>query len=237
MIRKDLKHMSRDCKDCEYFGGWNESDGTPYCGYEGEYEFCPFNSEANAAEKNTMDGVKIEIDAKFLTEYVRETLKNTVHSVTRQMVEKEIVQIVTDTYKEQVKVLTKNAIEKVVDAQVTEFMGGDITIGGGWREPERTITRTAYMSELIEMELSKRFDSDKMKGLAEQEARTAIDRFSRSLKEDINSGVKQYFDAATRQVLTENVVSMLMSNDTYRRLSDSMNSFLPGAGSDQPRPV
>lgn len=219
--------MSRDCKDCEYFGGWDESDGTPYCGYEGGYKFCPFNSEANVAEKNMMDGVKFEIDAGFLTDYIRETLKNTVHSVTLKVVESEIGKIVTDTYKDQVKALTQSAIEKIVDAQVTEFMGGDITIGGGWLEPERTITRTAYMSELIEKELGKRFDSDKMKGLAEQEARSAINQFSKSLKEDINSGVKQYFDAATRQVLTENVVSMLMSNDTYRRLSDSMNSFLP----------
>lgn len=219
--------MSRECKDCEYFGGWDESDGTPYCDYKGGYEFCPFNSEAKAAEKNTLDGVKIEIDAEFLAEYVRETIKNTVHSVTRQMVEKEISQIVTATYKAEVEALTQNAIEKIVATQVTAFMAGDITIGGGWREPERTLTRTAYMSELIEKELGKRFDSDKMKGLAEQEARTAIDRFSRSLKDDINASVRQYFDAATRQVLTENVVSMLMSNDTYRRLSDSMNSFLP----------
>ena len=110
-------------------------------------------------------------------------------------------------------------------------MAGDITIGGGWFEPNRTLPRIDYMSELVQNELGKRFDSASMQESAQREARAAIDKFSKQLKDEINAGVKQYFDAATRQVLTENVVSMLMANDTYRKLSNSMQSFLPEAKS------
>ena len=83
------------------------------------------------------------------------------------------------------------------------------------------------MSELVEKALGKQLDAN-MRETAQREVKSAIDKFSRQLKDEINAGVKQYFDAATRQVLTENVVSMLMSNDTYRRLSESMTTFLPG---------
>lgn len=121
--------------------------------------------------------------------------------------------------------------EETVEKQVSDFMAGSITIGGGWMEPERTLTRTEYMSELVQKELGKRFDEDILKKSAKEEAEIAINAFSRKLKDEINMGIKQYFDAATRSVLTENVVSMLMNNDTYKRLSDSMKTFLPAGES------
>lgn len=30
----------KNCKDCEYFNGYDHSDGTPYCDYDGGYECC-----------------------------------------------------------------------------------------------------------------------------------------------------------------------------------------------------
>lgn len=219
--------MSRDCENCKYFGGWDE-DGCPDCEFDGGFENCPYNAGCTTVEVPQPDGaMKIQVDTEAMNLYIKEALKNAVQNVTQQIVRQEIGEIVTDTYKGDIQELTRSAMSAIVDKQISEFMAGDITIGGGWREPKRTLTRTEYMSELIEKELGKRFDSSKMKELAEQEARNAINRFSKELKDDINIGVKQYFDAATRQVLTENVVSMLMSNDTYRRLSESMNTFLP----------
>ena len=63
--------------------------------------------------------------------------------------------------------------------------------------------------------------------LTREEAESAINTYDRKLRDEINAGIKQYFNAATREVLTENVVSMLMCNDTYKKLSDSMQTFLP----------
>ena len=62
---------------------------------------------------------------------------------------------------------------------------------------------------------------------AEKEVKRGIDDFERKLKDEINAGIKTYFNTATRQILTDNVVSMLMCNDTYKKLSDSMQTFLP----------
>lgn len=220
--------MGRECENCPHFGGFDE-DGCPDCDFDARFGACPYNAECPVKEERQPNtAVKIEVDTEFLNLYITETLQNTVKSVTEQMVEREIAKIVTDTYKEEIQSLTKSAISRIVDTQVAEFMAGDITIGGGWCEPDRTLPRIDYMSELVQKELGKRFDSASMQESAQREARAAIDKFSKQLKDEINAGVKQYFDAATRQVLTENVVSMLMSNDTYRRLSESMTTFLPG---------
>ena len=118
-------------------------------------------------------------------------------------------------------------IEKVVSQSISEFMQKEITVGGGWSEPERKLTREQYLSETIENELKHQFKSDAIKSYAQKEVKSAIDKYDRNLRDEINAGIKTYFDTATRKVLTQNVVSMLMSNDTYKKLSDSMQTFLP----------
>lgn len=224
--------MSKDCKDCEYFDGYDHSDGTPYCDCDGGYECCPYNNETGTIEKKTENGIKVEIDCGFMSDFIRETIVNTSTSIATKLANAEISKIVTETYKSEIQEITKRAIEGTVEKQVSDFMSGSITVGGGWMEPERTLTRTEYMSELVQNELGKRFDEDSIKKSAKREAENAINVFSKKLKDEINMGIKQYFDAATRSVLTENVVSMLMNNDTYKRLSDSMQTFLPTGESE-----
>lgn len=213
----------KDCRECEYFKGWDYSDGTPNCEYEGGYTACPFCDEAST-KKN---GMKIEIEVDFLTDYIRHTLQNTAHSAAVSIAEREVRAIIDDTTKGAVKKATEEAIRCQVDKQVAEYLAGDITIGGGWCEPQRTLPREQYMAELIQKELDANFRSNAIKSQISEIARAEIKRFAKGLRDDINRSIKECFNAATRQALTENVVSMLMSNDTYQRLSNSMNSFLP----------
>ena len=88
-------------------------------------------------------------------------------------------------------------ISNIVSAEIDEFMKKDITIGGGWSEPERTLTRQQYLSEMVETELNKRFKGNELKNYAENEARKAIDKFNEKLRSEINSGIKNYFNEAT----------------------------------------
>lgn len=213
----------KDCRECEHFDGWDYSDGTPICDYEGGFENCPFCHEANT-KKN---GMKIEIDVDFLTDYIRHTLQNTAHSAAVSIAEREVKAIIDDTTKAAVKEATEEAIRVQVDKHVAEYLAGDITVGGGWCEPQRTLPREQYMAELIQKELDAKFKSDAIKNKATEIARAEIERFAKGLRDDINRSIKECFNAATRHALTENVVSMLMSNETYQRLSNSMNSFLP----------
>lgn len=217
----------KDCKDCDFFEGYDYSDGTPRCSYSEEggngYEYCPYNDCSQVKKK----GVNIEIDAGFMHDYILHTLKNTIENTACSIARQEIKTIVNDDIKRKVSEEVENQIEAVVEEEIQNFMSKDITIGGGWCEPERTITRQQYLAETIEKELNKKFKSDALKSYAENEAIKAINGFERKLKDEINGKIKTCFNEATRQTLTDNVVQMLMCNDTYKRLADSMNNFLP----------
>lgn len=213
----------KDCRDCEFFNGYDYSDGTPNCDNDGGYETCPFNDYT--ATKN--NGIKIEVDAGFMHDYIFHTLKNTIESEAAGIAKLEIKSLVTDEIKRKALGEMDEQIKVVVSDAVSEFMATEITIGGGWCEPERKLTRTMYLAETMQKELDKKFKSDALKDYAIKAAKNAIDEYDRKLRDQINAGIKTYFDAATRQVLTENVVSMLMSNDTYQKLSNSMQTFLP----------
>ena len=213
----------RECRDCEFFNGWDYSDGTPRCDCDGGYESCPYCNYANA--KN--NGMKIEIDAGFMHDYILHTMKNTIENEACRIATAEIKNLVTNDIKQCVLAEMNKQIQGVIENEIAVFMNNEITVGGGWREPERKLTRTQYLAETIEKALEDKFKSDAIKSYAEREAKTAIDGFERKLRDQINAGIKTYFNEATRQVLTENVVSMLMCNDTYKKLSDSMQTFLP----------
>lgn len=217
----------KECKRCEFFDGYDYSDGTPICTYEENgkcgYEYCPYNDCADVKNQ----GIRIEIDAGFMHDYILHTMKNTIENQAYLVAVNEVKSFVGGEIKQKVIAETETQIKSVVDAQIAEFMSKDIVIGGGWREPERTLTRQAYLAEVIEKELETRFKSDAIKSYAEAEVKKAINAFERKLKDEINAGIKTYFNEATRQILTENVVSMLMCNDTYQKLSNSMQKFLP----------
>ena len=218
----------KDCKDCEFFEGYDYSDGTPRCSYSEDgncngYEYCPYNDSSQVKNK----GVKIEIDAGFMHDYILHTLKNTIEGTACNIARQEIKAIVNDDIKKKVSAEIESQIKSVVEEEIKNFMAKNITIGGGWCEPERTLTRQQYLAETIEKELEKRFKNDAIKSYAEREAKSAIDVFERKLKDELNAKIKTCFNEATRQTLTDNVVQMLMCNDTYKRLADSMSNFLP----------
>lgn len=213
----------RECKECEFFNGYDYSDGTPHCDCEGGYEACPYCDYTGV--KN--NGMKIEIDAGFMHDYILHTMKNTIEHEAYKVAVNEIKSLVTQEIKDAVLSEMGEQIKSVINEEISNFMSKEITIGGGWREPERQLTRTQYLSEMIENELSAKFKSDALKSYAEKEVKSAIDLHERKLRDQINAGIKTYFNEATRQVLTENVVSMLMCNETYKKLSDSMQTFLP----------
>lgn len=212
----------KECGECKFFCGYDYSDGTPICEIDGGYEACPYCDYANTEKR----GMKIEIDSGFMSDYISHTIKNTVESCAVSIAIEEIKSIITDDVKKKANEEVERQIEAKVAEEIESFMQKEITIGGGWSEPERTITRQQYLGELIEKEISSLFRSDKIKSYAEKEAKSAIDAFSRKLKDDVNSGVKTYFNQATRKTLTDNVVNLLMCNDTYKKLSDSMERFL-----------
>lgn len=218
----------KNCNDCEFFEGYDYSDGTPNCSYSNDncsgYEYCPYNDCREVKKK----GISLEIDTGFMDAYIRHTLQNTIERECNLIATDTIKSIITAELKEKILEEMERQVKTIVSDKISDFMSKDITIGGGWSEPERKLTRTEYLSELVEKELQNRFNKlDVIKTSITKSVESEINTYDRKLRDEINARIKTYFDTATRQILTENVVSMLMCNDTYKKLSDSMQTFLP----------
>lgn len=216
--------MSKECKDCQYFNGWSYDDGTPLCDYN-KKELCPYNSQTTTTKK----GISIEIDSGFMSEYIEHTIKNTVKTVAGEIAMDYVQSIIDDNIKNQISIKVKEEldkkIQKTIDVALEDFMDETINIGG-WYEEKKQMTRRQYVTEQIQKNLSG-VNVDSIKKTAKDIAQKSIDTFTSNLRADINKSIKTYFDEVTRQTLTDNVVSMLMNNDTYKRLSDSMGHLLP----------
>lgn len=221
--------MSKRCEDCEHFNGYNYDDGTPCCDYKNSsgdtgYEVCPFNDVTSLRKK----GIKIEIDAGFMDDYIKHTIKNSVESEAYKIATSEVKSIINSEVKENIrkKVVEKldEKLDRVIDDALDDFLNGEIHSGGLYGGS--LISRKQYIANIIEDKL-KNIDRYSIKETAESAARNQINDFTRRLKDEINSSIKTYFDDVTRSTLTDNIVSMLMCNDTYKKLADSMGRLLP----------
>ena len=213
----------KECKECEYFGGYNYDDGTPICSYQEGFENCPYCGETDVKK----EGVSIRIDSGFMSDFIRHTLMNTIENEAKEIAKQEIKNLITDKIRETIKTTMEESVKTVIDEELENFMNGTITVGGGWLEPGREITRREFMAETVEKQMQKNFNVESVRKEAENQVRNAIEKWTKNLRDSINGQIKQIFSDTTRAALTDSVVNMLMCNDTYKKLSDSMNSFLP----------
>jgi hypothetical protein len=217
----------KDCKSCEYCNGYDNSDGTPICEYKDDngdegYEICPYNDTA----KTTEEEFTCTVHMGELEKYIAHTISNSIVSRIYTKVDAMLDGLVKKEYDEVIRKKTDSEIDARISEQITAFMSGTISVGGGWNKPERTLTRTEYLSETIAAELGKTFEIDVVKKEVVNSVKSEIDKRTTSLKQEINVGIKNTFDEVTRKTLAENVVNMLMCSDTYSRLSDGMTKLL-----------
>lgn len=219
----------KKCDDCKFCEGYNYDDGTPICNYEeadkSGFEYCPYNDSSDVVNK----GMKIEIDTGFMSDYIKHTLINTIDTHAYDMAKKEIECIIDNNFKDMLLDAIQKKMDSIIDDEISKLMDSEIVIGGGWSEPERKVSRKQYISEKMIDEINKRLKDDVFKPYVQKEVGNAINTYDRKLRDEVNAGIKTYFDSATREVLTQNVVEMLMSNSTYKKLSDSMETFLPNS--------
>lgn len=213
----------KECKDCELCNGFDYSDGTPHCSYDEGYEACPYNDIADTKES----GVKLEIDTDWMQAYITHTVENSIQSKSEKYVKEAVAEIVNGEIKSTIEKITTAKINEVLDKSIEAYMSSDITIGGGWSTPARTLTHEEYLGEIIKEELDERFGDAKLSDNIRSEIVRQIDRFTNNVKKDINAKTSELFTTMMRKTLTDNVVNLLMDTETYQKLSNSMSALLP----------
>lgn len=209
------------CEDCVYFEGRDYETGEPECSPPGET--CPFEEEGKEEVK---DGkVVVSIDLSDMQLRIEHAFRNAIGTHISRVVDK----LIQDEFGKSIRAKTAETVEALLTQKVAEFMEQPIHIGGGWREPERTLTRNEYITELVDKRLNNNFDADKMAEHIASTVKRSIDRFAEETKTQVNRQVKEMFDTATRANLTDSIVSLLMDNETYRSLSSSLQHLIGGA--------
>lgn len=213
----------KDCENCKYFyDGYNYDDGTPNCCAPGGYENCPYNTSGSVKE----DPFKITLDIPEINEFINHTISNTLHDAVYNMIDNQVHNVVRDSIKDLAKSYVEEKLKSVIDEEIASFMEKDITIGGGWGEPAKTISREQFLSDTISKELEKKLDSSVATNIVQNYCRSTITSAIDKLKSDVNSKIKSTFDEETRKALSDNIIQVLMAGDTFQRLSDSMGRLI-----------
>ena len=212
----------KDCKDCDYFGGYDYTDGTPDCSFKGGYENCPYNRAGSAKENN----FKITLDMPEINEFINHTISNTLHDAVYNMIDNQVHNIVKDNIKDIAKSYAEKKLKSTIDDEIASFMKKDVTIGGGWNELAKTISREQFLSDTISKELEKKFDNSVAANIVHNYCESAIASAIDKLKRDVNNKIKSTFDEETRRALSDNIIQVLMAGDTFQRLSDSMGRLI-----------
>lgn len=210
----------KDCENCEHSKYY--SDVGYDCGLD-EDEPCPYNDEADVKR----DGISIVIDAGRMEQYIRNTIRNTVEKTAREVAEREIRGFITDEIRRATQEAVEASVARLIDEEIARYFAGEMTVGGDWRNPARTVTRLQYMQEVITNTLDGQLKNNPIGRVCEEQAKRLFRDWCDKLKRDINDGIKDVFTDAMRQTLTDNVVNLLMSNETYSRLAGSVQRLIP----------
>lgn len=220
-----------DCKDCEFFIEYNNMDGTPICECDGGYENCPYNLTGAPEIECKNNKRYARIDLEGIEEYISHNIISSLRCNIDKFIQSAISYIIREEYDSIIKTKTREAVDNMIDSQIKACMAKEITIGGSWNKEARTLTREQYLSETIGESLKEKLENSySLKSEIDDIVRHNVGEFSKKLKAEINTGLITTFDNATRQVLADNVVQMLMCNDTYKQLSDSMENLLSEGG-------
>lgn len=209
----------KDCNECEHYidNGYMEEPG---CAVEGA---CPYNNVADAkALLSDEDPFHIEIDGESLVKLLRHTMENTTRVMLNDMVLQEIEKIIKQEFRQKIQSIVDAEAERQVCALVADLLEEDLVINDGWMD-----VKCQKRKEFFLETLKNKLDGEAIRKTAENIATKHINEFNYNLKRDINRNIEEQFNQVTRKTLSDSVVNLLMSSDTYKQLAASMSNLLP----------
>ncbi|WP_367569322.1 hypothetical protein [Lacrimispora sp.] len=216
-------------------------------GYYDDYdeEFEPEKEELE--EMDGMSNTKVEnqgevLKVEFNTTNFAQGIINAVVSGLKDQLKSEIMREIKGTVLEDIQSDIKDSVAKITEELVREIYEKEvIKIGGGWGVDPKEYTVKQFMMEQIKESFQdgevkiKRKDrygdwrTDKVSftdwvtsECVTGEVQKHVDTQMKAVRDEINQKVKGIFDESTRSMLSENVMGILLANDTYRKIENSI---------------
>lgn len=187
------------------------------------------SAEAEFDFKNLQINFDVENFAKGIATAVKKTLK------------KEIIAELKKSVLEDLKDDIQKNIATMSEEIVREVYENEKVVLGGWGEEKQEVSVKQYLlnriresfkdGKFITKKKDRRGDvettevsieeyiNDKINFSAIQKD---IDKEVDSMRKDINSRIKDMFDSSTRQMLSDNVLQVLMANETYQKIQSNI---------------
>lgn len=206
--------------------------------YDEDYE----PSEEEIEEMDSEEMTEAEFDFKNLQiNFDVENFAKGIATAVKKTLKKEIIAELKKSVLEDLKDDIQKNISTMSEEIVREVYENEKVILGGWGEEKKEITVNQYLLNAIKgsfkdgkfitkekdrwgnvetKEVSiERYINSKIDFSAIQKD---IDREVDSMRKDINSRIKEMFDTSTRQMLSDNVLQVLMANETYQKIQSNI---------------
>lgn len=178
--------------------------------------------------------MKITLELDNLEGIVTDVLSENLKSVVQQEVNK-IIQDKIQESKENIEVIVSDKISEFTDEYIKT---AQISVGGGWNKDPEVYTIEQYIQKEIndriesgKILIKNDYHSDKYQSISDyiqhrlnvdELITKKINNFTEAFKRDINSKISDTFNQATQSALSDSILNVLMHNDTYIDMQNSI---------------
>ena len=182
--------------------------------------------------------LKIEYDMEemFLgmKEAIKEELKPEIAGEIRDEIKAEVKKEILDRVKDEIPDETELWLKQLM---TDIYENEKISVGGGWDEDAREYTLKEYVVEQIKKRIvnndcgsKKSYGKETFrewftKQCVDSDIQRVIEKEVKSIRDDVNSKVKNMFDSSTKEMLSQTVLNLLMANDTYKRIEANIGNI------------
>lgn len=165
-------------------------------------------------------------------------VERTINENLENIIKTQVDAMISDSIQKSKDTISERVNEKV-SAIVDEYISNaTISVGGGWKEEPKTYT----IEEYIKAEIADRIESGKFlvkdrynsntyktftefitdKFNVDAKIEKELTSFMTQVQKDIDKNVADMFNATTQAALSSSILNLLMQNDTFLNMQDSV---------------
>lgn len=193
--------------------------------YEDEnYEEPEYEIE-NIKKEEKENILELNCDLEVLKNQIVNEIKYKVKDLVINEIETEVKkEIITDNFKN----ILENNIKELVTQEAIKIFDEGITVTDSWGNVKETKTFRDLVKEQAKKELegtgywnSKNY-KDKFKENTERTIRDEIEKQMKEISNNVKSDIENVFNDVTKRQLSESMFNLLMQNETYQKLNNSI---------------
>lgn len=193
--------------------------------YEDEdYEELEYEIE-NTKKEEEGNILQLSCDLEVLKNQIVNEIKYKVKDMVINEIKAEIKkEIITDDFKN----ILKDSIQELVTQEAIKIFDEGITVTDSWGNIKETKTFRDLVKEQAKKELEDRgyWNSgnykDKFKEKVERTIKDEIETQMKDISNNVKSDIENVFNDVTKRQLSESMFNLLMQNETYQKLNNSI---------------